>query len=930
MKTRRILVLLIVTFLLVGTMPGSAFAEQSSNNLDTAPLGSSFLDEDQQTLTSTEVEVSNFAEFKQAVLEAEAYVQGLPEGETAETLTITLLDDITIEETLTADNSAFVQVLAGEKLVVRSKEGEKHSIIIKNKPSTWRCAAFTLCNGNSSLSLKDVILKLNGCAAVYSYVLETVDLSELPQSELNVDNCEIVNIGTKDLQYVYYLCNCIYTISNCDKIIPRCTSAFLMQRNSVLNVNNCIFENPISDMSYLAIYNSSLNMENSVISGFDRTINSVSVRLITPSAIALSSGNVEITNCRFSKNRGFTGGAIFAVRSTGTITNTEFSENKAELPIKNSDGGAALKVQNNSHITLNNCVFKNNYCDLSGGAIQVFHGSTVEINGGEISENVAETHGGAICIADAFSSAVSDQTVSKVYLNGVKVKNNIAKGNNDGNPHNSDPYAKGGGALFAHGNCQILLENGTTVTDNIAQNDGNGGGVFVCYAGVLSVDKASITENTATGNGGGVYLDGAASYEGITHTHPSVIPLDSGFGSGANMYLKDGLISGNNAVQGGGVYINGNNMVEGTEYTGGTLIMDKGVITANHASGYGGGICMSKAESGETGASFLMNDGALYFNVSGANGNTDDSGAGAELYSEGNNSKVTVRTAGEITSYIQNTENKYVPEKDRNVWFLNWYDDFSESRYMTLPVLERNIYSPKSQDMDNLALILDRSTALSVTKQVVGDSAPDDKAFGFTLSLTGLPQNEKYPVEISSESGETSSEQMVTDGKLNFTLKAGETFTIKELPAGTKFKVKETEKQGAEDFRVKANDVESFAADSWTVSGKTRSTWTGSTEYNDSEVTFINLYDSDDGYNETDTHRPTEEATDQPDDPADDPLDDPADDPEDEPTETEPDEPTDTEPETPKTGDDMPILPWVILMIAGFAGLRFLLPAKKH
>ena len=809
---------------------------------------SPFLGVETRDLLTREVEVSTYAEFKQAILEAEEYVTTLPEGEAAEQLTITLLADILLEEFLAPDNYGCVRILPGEDLYIRSAEGEKYSITVPSSVPNPNHAMFSLCTGNSALTVQNVVIKVRGCGAIRSEpVADDYDYSNDPRSTLNIYDCDFVNVVNTQVSRLINLSNCNCTIRGWKGTPP--TSAYLVVVDiGSLSISDCIFENARVQGNVVYANKCSVMMDNCTISGFNRIAESVfAVKTFFSIPIRMRESTVEIKNCHFIGNRGYSGGVFFGARSTGTITDTEFLNTVCELPGKDGDGGGAFRIQNDSHFTLNNCVFKNNYSDLSGGAILVYIGSTLTINGGEISNNTAVTHGGAITVADAFSSAVSEQTVSKVVLNGVKVSENVAQGVlMDSELHVSDPFSQGGGALYAHGNCEIVLKGGTTITGNRALNGSNGGGVFVCYAGVLTVDGASITGNTASGNGGGVYLDGAGTYEGCIHgAWQADITTDDGFGSGSNMLFKNGLISGNCAVKGGGIYINGNNVANGTEYTGGTLVMEQSVVTANRASSYGGGIYMSAAESGETGSSFLMKDGALYFNVSGADGNMDGSGAGADLYAEGGNTKVSVRSAEQITNYIQNASSAYVPAQDRAAWFTNWYDDFSASRYMAEAVLDRNIYSPVKNDEANLALILDRTTSLRVTKLVKGPSAPRDKEFEFELSISNLPRDEDYPVVITSAGCAAESVQAFTDGKASFKLKAGESFTISQLPAGTAFTIRETENHHSENLMVTGSHVEALNAEAWTVSGATRSTWNGGAEETAvSELTLVNLYDS--------------------------------------------------------------------------------------
>ena len=227
-------------------------------------------------------------------------------------------------------------------------------------------------------------------------------------------------------------------------------------------------------------------------------------------------------------------------------------------------------------------------------------------------------------------------------------------------------------------------------------------------------------------------------------------------------------IAGNTAVKGGGVFLGGKNLIDDRiTANGGIIDMLGGVITANHALSMGGGLYLENSDYLDHNSSILnMGDGAIYFNEAGTAEappyNIDPEGAGAEVYSEGANTYLNLRTAEQMTAYIQDPDNSFVPEKDRNVWFMNWYEDFNatrgpRTRYMLTKVLDRvyytptaseNFYLPEGRDMENRALILDRSTALKVTKTERGD-APANEEYSFELKFSNLPpEDEALPVVI--------------------------------------------------------------------------------------------------------------------------------------------------------------------------------------
>ena len=153
----------------------------------------------------------------------------------------------------------------------------------------------------------------------------------------------------------------------------------------------------------------------------------------------------------------------------------------------------------------------------------------------------------------------------------------------------------------------FTLADGGILTNNTASN--NGGGVYVDNSGTLTMSGGEISKNKAN-NGGGVYVkDGTFTMSGGTITNHTVnfgggVHLNGGtftmsgtakissntadIGGGVNMYsgtftMSGGEISGNTAgSRGGGVY-----------GTGGTFTMSGGEISNNTAEWYGGGVFLN-------------------------------------------------------------------------------------------------------------------------------------------------------------------------------------------------------------------------------------------------------------------------------------------------------------------------------------------------
>lgn len=98
-----------------------------------------------------------------------------------------------------------------------------------------------------------------------------------------------------------------------------------------------------------------------------------------------------------------------------------------------------------------------------------------------------------------------------------------------------------------------------------------------------SVSSLVYAEDDSTVNMSGGYVCGATSMD-----HGAGIELGIHNGKGATLYLTGGVIAGNYAPEGGGVYANGSTINMTGDTTGGTI---SGNGTFKDRSGYGAGIC---------------------------------------------------------------------------------------------------------------------------------------------------------------------------------------------------------------------------------------------------------------------------------------------------------------------------------------------------
>lgn len=160
-----------------------------------------------------------------------------------------------------------------------------------------------------------------------------------------------------------------------------------------------------------------------------------------------------------------------------------------------------------------------------GGGIYTYD-EDITINGGNITGNTATYGGGVYHIGDyrtcdtltiSGSATITGNTATDgggVYVESGK---------------NTSNWNKGQGAL------QI---NGGSITNNTAT--GNGGGVYINERGLLTITDGNVTDNTATVNGGGVYFNGESKKFNISGNIN--VTGNKKSGKANNIYLPNGQI----------------------------------------------------------------------------------------------------------------------------------------------------------------------------------------------------------------------------------------------------------------------------------------------------------------------------------------------------------------------------------------------------
>lgn len=306
-------------------------------------------------------------------------------------------------------------------------------------------------------------------------------------------------------------------------------------------------------------------------------------------ATVLVTGGEVSYNKALATNNGRGGGLYLNASSTQPITfngGVHINYNEAY------DGGGAYVAQGNLLLDGIGVEVSHNTATRRGGGFYTSTGAnagTVTLNGILMSENTAQTgDGGGLYVGKG-----------SIYVNGTEVLNNHADS------------GKGGGIYANETGCFVEVQKYTYSGKAEKQSElaGNtavhGGALYVNDGQITIKDSSAIDANTATGNGGGIYIGGG----GISMTGGVIGGDDASAANtatlGGGIYSADGAIT----VSGGNIAYNEAERGGGIYSFGGEVHFSNGNIQYNQASEQGGGIYV-----GETGELFMNGSAQLVRN----------------------------------------------------------------------------------------------------------------------------------------------------------------------------------------------------------------------------------------------------------------------------------------------------------------------------
>lgn len=208
---------------------------------------------------------------------------------------------------------------------------------------------------------------------------------------------------------------------------------------------------------------------------------------------------------------GVVSAAVYLKLYGGTISNNTADER----------GGG---VFTNMPLTISDGITITGNQSEKGGGIYTYD-EDITIDGGKITGNTA-TYGGGVCHIGAYRNYTLTISGSATITGNTATEGGgvyVESGKNTSN------WNKGQGALVI---------TGGSITNNTAT--GNGGGVCIPERGRLTIAGGNVTNNTATGNGGGVYFNGESEKFNISGNIN--VTGNKKSGKANNIYLPNGQI----------------------------------------------------------------------------------------------------------------------------------------------------------------------------------------------------------------------------------------------------------------------------------------------------------------------------------------------------------------------------------------------------
>ena len=279
--------------------------------------------------------------------------------------------------------------------------------------------------------------------------------------------------------------------------------------------------------------------------------------------VAYSAGDITLDSTTVTNNDAAAGGGIYSLGTAGSDThitlrnNTKFTGNTA------ASGAGIYLVRssgNNILLELSDSAIDNNTAS-SGGGIFAYNGVQINANKASFNGNKAANGAGIYLygydpnnkVMAELTDSFIDNNIASDWGGGIFAYNGAeVKANNTSISNNKGGYA---GGLLVWNNSSAELSNGSKVCGNTATN-GNGGGVYAINGTVTATD-CDISDNDAGQyNGGGICAQNSA----LTLEKNTLNRNKSKSGGAIWMNASDAELMGNTITHntatgnGGGIY----------------------------------------------------------------------------------------------------------------------------------------------------------------------------------------------------------------------------------------------------------------------------------------------------------------------------------------------------------------------------------------
>lgn len=281
--------------------------------------------------------------------------------------------------------------------------------------------------------------------------------------------------------------------------------------------------------------------------------------------------SVNLKDCVIEGNYGYQGGGLQLYDATSTIENSTFRDNVA------SKAAGGIAIVRGSNVTIvDSAIIDNLTGDVdsiaSGGGIQIGN-SSVLIRRSIVSGNFAKFCGGGIFAIGEFADpfGITSLTIEDSLIS----KNQVI--------HDTGAPVGAGGGVCIEANAIAYITD-SIITDNIASGRGGGLNTFQARYEILGtlIEFNQALEKT----GGGIHGFSQTPY-------------------GSSVLLVDSVIRNNSALNTGGISIGGNGC--GTGGVCADLEIQNCLVEKNHAANFGGGISIDETIANIANSHFFQN-----------------------------------------------------------------------------------------------------------------------------------------------------------------------------------------------------------------------------------------------------------------------------------------------------------------------------------